>query len=461
MRRALALGIAALASCNSAAPHYAPLDSDGKNLRAADGRVVVLRGINARIAGVFDVTLDGGRTPVEPIPAFDDGDVARMSALGFNLLRLPVSWSGIEPQPGTFSIAYLDGVQRVVDLCRAHGVLVLIDFHQDAWSKEIGEDGAPLWAIVPAPTMLLQGPLGDLGQRRTSGQVMGAFQSFFGADAMMLQERFVEMAQQVALRFRGDQAVLGYELFNEPIAADADLLRFHVKVAKAMRAIDARHLIVFEPSSERNFINSAALADAPFPVGGAVYAPHIYTAIFGSDPRLADNTYPAALHSSVQSARDEADSWKTPLVLDEFGVGPTTTNGYAWIGHVLDEADAIAASTAFWLWKESSQGSWGLFDQDAGGAWHERPQMIAAVSRPYAQAIGGVPGGVTWDGQTLTVRFSGAGGVPATHDLFFPGAAPALHCDGAPVTPLAVDAARSVYTVRCGGGGAHTLTAGP
>jgi len=451
------LAIFLLVACGPGGPRYAPLDSDGKNLRAADGRVVVLRGMNARVAGVFDVTLDGGRAPVEPLPAFDDSDAARVSALGFNFLRLPISWSGVEPQAGVFSTAYLDAVAHVVDLCRAHGVLVLIDFHQDAWSKEIGEDGAPLWAIVPPPTMLLSGPLTDLGARRTSAQVMSAFNSFFAGDAMMLQERFAEMAQQVAMRFRGDQAVLGYELFNEPIAADADLLAFHVKAATAIRVVDAKHLILFEPSAERNFTNSAALADAPFPVGGAVYAPHIYTGIFSNDPRLANDTYEESLHASVSGARDEADSWKTPLILDEFGAGPTTPNGYGWIGHVLDDADEVLASTAFWVWKEISQASWGLFDQDASGAWIERPQMIAAVSRPYAQAIGGAPSAMKWDGQTLTVTFAGSG-APPLHDVFFPGAAPSIACDGAATTAIAVDAARSVYTIRCGGGGTHTLT---
>ena len=62
---------------------------------------------------------------------------------------------------------FLDNLTRVVTSCRSHGIYVLLDLHQDAWSKEIGEDGAPLWAISPAPEMLLSGPLTDLGTRNT------------------------------------------------------------------------------------------------------------------------------------------------------------------------------------------------------------------------------------------------------------------------------------------------------
>ena len=51
---------------------------DGRRLRVRDGRLVdergrevTLRGVNARAAGVFDVTFDDGRLPLEPIPGFD------------------------------------------------------------------------------------------------------------------------------------------------------------------------------------------------------------------------------------------------------------------------------------------------------------------------------------------------------------------------------------------------------
>ena len=46
-----------------------PLRSDGVHMRDADGRVALLRGINARVEGVFDVTFSDGRTALEPIDA--------------------------------------------------------------------------------------------------------------------------------------------------------------------------------------------------------------------------------------------------------------------------------------------------------------------------------------------------------------------------------------------------------
>src|SRR5688572_5756558 len=221
--RLAALPLILLSACSAPErERFAPLDSDGRHFRDAEGRAVILRGINARVAGVFDVTFSDGREAVEEIPPFEAADAARMAELGFNLLRLPINWSAVEPVRGQYDKTYLDKIARVVDLCRAHGVLVLIDVHQDAWSKEIGEDGAPLWAIVPPPEKLLSGPLHDLGERRLSAQVTKAFISFFTQDANQMQDAFAAMLAEVARRFTGDQAVLGYEIFNEPQATDEE-----------------------------------------------------------------------------------------------------------------------------------------------------------------------------------------------------------------------------------------------
>src|SRR5439155_5840851 len=44
-------------------------------------REVTLRGVNARVEGIFDVTFDDGRLPLEAIPVFDDGDAATMESV--------------------------------------------------------------------------------------------------------------------------------------------------------------------------------------------------------------------------------------------------------------------------------------------------------------------------------------------------------------------------------------------
>lgn len=140
------------------------------------------RGINARVAGLFDVDLGPGKVPLMEVPTLPDEDLVRMRRIGFDLVRLPLNWSAIEPtdtDPPTYDAAYLDRVVAFVAAARRADVRVLLDFHQDAYSKYVGQDGAPLWAIQPPPDKLLEGPLTDLSARITSTQVQRAYVTFF------------------------------------------------------------------------------------------------------------------------------------------------------------------------------------------------------------------------------------------------------------------------------------------
>ena len=133
-RAAAALVLAAGGGGGPAAPATSPVWSDGTHLRDADGRIALLRGVNARVAGVFDVTFADGRAPLEDIPALTAGDCRRMRALGLDFLRLPINWSALEPAMGSFDDAYLDRVDAAVQCAGAAGMYVMIDLHQDAYS---------------------------------------------------------------------------------------------------------------------------------------------------------------------------------------------------------------------------------------------------------------------------------------------------------------------------------------
>ncbi len=86
-----------LAPCSETAGSFAPLATRCRQFIDDDGRVVFLRGVNARVEGLFDVGFDDGRETLEPIPPFGPSDANRLRALGFNVLRLPINWSALEP----------------------------------------------------------------------------------------------------------------------------------------------------------------------------------------------------------------------------------------------------------------------------------------------------------------------------------------------------------------------------
>jgi endoglycosylceramidase len=291
-----------------------------------------------------------------------------------------------------------------------------------------------------------------------SAAALAAFNAFF-ANQDMLQDHYAAMAAELAKRFAGDEQVIGYEVMNEPIGDDTIIAAFNTKVARAIRAVDAKHLVFFEPAASRNQLNFSPISSDAFAVPGAVYSVHIYTGVFNNADSVPNGTYAPLVTNSFNNARDEADGWKAPLAITEYGIGSTTMNAAGWVGSVLDNADAQLAATTLWLWKEQSQGQWGLFTHNDDGSWSPRPEMFDAVARPYAQAVGGDATGLHWDGTTLTVEFKPHDGVPEEHDVYWPRPSPTIRCDGTTVAPRSVDTARSRYIVDCGhGSGAHTLT---
>jgi endoglycosylceramidase len=458
-------------ACQRPAGPFAPLSTRCQHFVDAQGRVVLLHGINARVRGVFDVTFDDGRAPLEDIPEFTLDDARRMRAMGFNLLRLPVNWSGVEPtETGGFSAQYLDAVAAAVDLARQAGLYVLIDFHQDAYSKEIGEDGAPLWAIQPPPEMLLGGPLTDLGARRASRQVLDAFATFFGdaEPGPRLRTRFARMAAHVARRFRDSDAVIGYELYNEPVTGQDELLRLHLEVARAIRAVDTRHLIVFEPPAARNLLDRVPLALRTFEaegVAGGVYAPHVYTLAFTANETLRRAFTRDTLRVSNANAVREAAAWGTPLLITEFGYDPRGTRAQEYLELQGDIQDEFGASAAFWVWKENSQGAWGLFDYDmTTGRWTERAAVRRAVTRVMPEAIAGWPEGWRYDRATrrFELRYQGSDAVSAPTRIFVPApedfaASFEVTCDGA-VVRAGRSPTTGVVQVPCTGPGLHVVT---
>jgi endoglycosylceramidase len=477
------LGAIALAGCGPAAldsptPASGPPCSEPRfaigrtstqcgELVDAEGRVVYLHGVNARVKGVFDVTFDDGRAPLEPIPDFTADDARRARAMGFDALRLPVNWSGLVPVEGKgLSEPYVARVIEVLDVAKAAGLRTLVDLHQDAFSKEIGEDGAPLWAIVPKPTKLLGGPLDDLGDRRKSAQVLAAFDTFFGdsADGARLRTALATALHDLAARLVGRDDVVGIELFNEPISDPEHLDRLHDELQAAVRAADPGRLVFFEPDSLRNTSDHAPLAQrAPWP--GSVYAPHVYTYAFSAPPGAREGLTKDALAPSNEAARDEADSWKAPLAITEYGYGPGDPHAddyYAW---QVAAQDAVRASAFVWLWKEESQGSWGLFDHDAAtGAWTERAHLRKALAKVAPEAIAGWPVRFGYDPAALVFElvFDADANVTAPTRLHVPQAEDfaatfEVTCDGAKVG-ASRDPETGAVDVPCSGAGRHTIT---
>jgi endoglycosylceramidase len=452
----LALSLFLLAGC-APEPETPRARADGARLVDEQGRELFLHGINARIEGLFDVTFDDGRLPVQSIPSFSIDDLRFLrDEVGINALRVPINWSGLEPEPNLSSLdrTYLDRLDRVLDDCAALELWCLIDLHQDAYSKEIGEDGAPLWAIIPPPEQLLGGPLEDLVARRTSTQVLRAFDSFFN-NIDNVQDAYLVMLQRLAIHVRDKPYVLGIEVFNEPVGDSVPILGFAGRAVAAIHEVDPDRLVVWEPTALRNLTDSAD-TDGGLQLDNDAYAPHLYPEVFSGRADLWASEDPTRLVLSTDNARAEADVHDAPLVVTEFGNDPSLPHGLRWIERMQDEMDRVRAHRFYWVYEEISQDRWGLYDEGKV----LRDDAVAVLARATPTIMGTITGLSVDDDSALVVSFTGGG----THEVTLPTrvfpAGALARCDGADVATTPIRGGRSVRVV-CGADGDHVLVVRP
>jgi len=417
----------------------------------ADGRELLLHGVNARIDGIFDNKFDDGRTELYTVPPFVEEDCRLLGEdLGLNHLRLPVNWSGIEPHNDEFNEAYIDRILEIAAMCERHGVYTIVDFHQDGFSKEIGEDGAPLWAINPAPTQLLEGPLTDLGERRMSTQVVEAFKGFY-RNYYGGWEEFAEMQVHVARRIEGHPGILGIELHNEPmlLADDNTLIDFHRFLIDELRRAAPTMALAFEPSGLRN-IADADLAEPQIERSNVLYAPHLYSDVFENGWVSEDVEL---VRGSVERMRTEADKHRAALYVGEFG-HDDTARGALYVRTAIDAFDAHNASWAYWVYEEWNEGGWGgLYDftYDPPGRVALRSGRADLLARAYPAAIAGHVVSFHYDVGTrrlevvLTATTSGEHVIAAPMRTYPQGVT--VLCDGTPV-PARFEAGRAYAACR-------------
>ncbi|KAF9416370.1 hypothetical protein BGZ94_010243 [Podila epigama] len=77
-----------------------------------------------------------------------DEHLARLRHWGFRMIRWVITWEAIEHQaPGVYDKEFLDYTVLALLKAKEYGFKVMIDFHQDVWSRFSGGSGAPLWTL--------------------------------------------------------------------------------------------------------------------------------------------------------------------------------------------------------------------------------------------------------------------------------------------------------------------------
>lgn len=198
------------------------------------GRHTLLRGVN--LSGSSKLPVSGDSFVGRPAPLDEvDAHLDRIAGWGFDCLRLVTTWEAVEHAgPGRYDEAYLDHYREVARRAGARGLLVVVDPHQDVWSRWTGGDGAPRWAFdaVPGlrPDRFLAAGAVELDARDWPANydrvpVATMFTALLAGDRFLpeapgaqeaLQSHYCAALAALAERLAGLDNVLGYGTLNEP-----------------------------------------------------------------------------------------------------------------------------------------------------------------------------------------------------------------------------------------------------
>ncbi|MBR3768138.1 MAG: cellulase family glycosylhydrolase [Clostridia bacterium] len=188
----------------------------GKRFIDEHGRERIFNGINFVYKGVA-VDEDG------VLRYKTDLNEERLIALkkkGINVIRLGLTWAGIEPEMGKYNTEYLDGYKAILKLCEKHEVYVYIDWHQDLFSNfcSLAGDGAPKWACQYTKKSRAPKIIWAEGYffYKDIQKSFDAFWTNEEVEGRGLRDRFCDMLTYTADYMKDCKSVMGYDVFNEP-----------------------------------------------------------------------------------------------------------------------------------------------------------------------------------------------------------------------------------------------------
>lgn len=383
--------------------------SDGTWVRDSEGRVLLLRACS--YSG-----LEWGNFSTQPHGP-EESDFAQIASWGITVVRLPIAWTYLEPEPNRIDLDYLrNEVDPVIAYAAQHGIVVIIDMHQFNWSSCFpGGLGVPPWTCADGKY-----GSGIAGQFRAQADF---WRGGTAPDGRPLIDHLLDVWNAVATYYRDSPTVVAFDLFNEPLDPSDFrtkpieqavmefehniLFPFYRQLAELIRAAGAqRQTLIAEPAVTRNI----GMRAHPEPIGddNAIYSPHIYLNA-DSGGYSGDQ---AGVTVQYAQAVTEAAEMQAPLWVGEWGGGDP--NFYRYSLHAEDE---FLIGGAQWAYFPS-----GNEVVDAEG--NENSALVDLLARPYPIQTAGIPQSLLWDVEARRLDYSWSedpeGRVPNPTILFVP-----------------------------------------
>ena len=353
----------------------------------AQNRIVIYHGLNVS---------NHSKSSPGNLPQVSSAEYEQMREWGFNMVRYLVFWEAIEPEPGRINEEYLAKTWEQIDLIGALGFDVVIDFHQDLFSKRFGGNGFPDWTVNDG---------GHPFTRQTPWQknywqpaVWHSYDFFWRSDA--LQNQYANAVRVVLAGAATRPHVTGLDIMNEPWPwkglrfEELALSGLYKKVAAMRDDNGFQTPLYFAPMLPTNAGLSSGLREAPGE--RSVYAPHFYDAFV--DAEWSYRFWNRLLMQRTVKLRiREAQRMQVPLFFGEFGLVQSNPGFARYLRDFTNLMDEYQVGWAYWSY---DRGRFGVMDQTGapGPALNELVQV-------YPQRVAGRNLRFKRSGQTFEMTF--------------------------------------------------------
>ena len=342
-------------------------------------------------------------------------DLETMKRLGFNSIRLGVIWEAVEKAPGVYDDEYLDKVEQIINTLGENGIYTMVDAHQDVFSRQFCGEGVPYFYVnemgydkkcdASALTRILDfvgvcKTIEDFNFRFDENGLpliedcvthnfqdyhfiagfSSAYRNFYENRAN-IQDKFVEFWKKVVTRFKDNEYILGYDLWNEPAPGGPmediksfipgrpdikDILPVYRKVDIELRKIKPNYILFFEntpvpdilPIFGGLFLGSMDEKPAGDDVP-QVYNFHTYCCLSGTDTCAhGEASYdksikvcPTFHQKQFKKEIKTAKKLNVPMFLSEFGACSDSLACYNEIISVMKITEENFISWSYWNYK--------------------------------------------------------------------------------------------------------------
>lgn len=315
----------------------------GKWIVDADENIVILRGANY-----------GGYQQGRSNHIFEDYE--RMKSWGFNVVRLPIAWQYIEPEPGEYDESYLAMIDQDIQWAKRAGIYIIPDMSQYYWSSHFTfhggwSHGLPLWMVS--------------GYNNSADGLSQAITDFWLGKAPngteptpqnpSMQDRFIEMWKRIASKYSDETAIAAYDLFNEPLRGElltasqaADYVySFYGRLISEIRELDENHIAIYEIMG-----GHTARVARVLNYSNVVFSFHFYrlSSLKGVDYSGNITELEDAFLSNYWKLPETnpLESWDIPIWIGEFGSGEGL-----WARDTVKIFDKYGLGWAWWLYIKS------------------------------------------------------------------------------------------------------------